>query len=247
MKLRVFQHDQVESTNSLVLDQLEAGAAQHGDVHVAQTQTAGRGRLGRSWASLDGGLYLSVALAPGRGAPPAVWTAAGGLAVLDAVRDCGLRTATLDWPNDVEVGGAKLAGILVESRGFDPDRPRLALGIGLNVEQSEFPAELTAERAVTSLRLADCDSDRWEALAMLLGRLPARLNQALEDVDALSAEFLAGLQLENAEVAVDAGEPVNGRLVGLHLEHGLRLAQESGEERALAIEHVRAVTRRASS
>ena len=51
----------------------------------------------------------------------------------------------------------------------------------------------------------------------------------------------------DAEVAVDAGEPLNGRLVGLHLEHGLRLAQESGEERALAIEHVRAVARRASS
>jgi len=247
VKLRVFQHDRVESTNSLVLDQLEAGAASHGDVHVAHTQTAGRGRLGRSWASLNGGLYLSVALAPGRGAPPAVWTAAGGLAVLDAVRDCGLRTATLDWPNDVEVGGAKLAGILVESRGFDPSQPRMALGIGLNVEQSEFPSELTSERAVTSLHLSDCEVDRWEALAMLLGRLPARLEQALEDVESLSAEFLAGLQLENADVAVDAGEPIHGRLIGLHLEHGLRLAQESGEERALPIEHVRAVTRRASN
>lgn len=247
MKLRVFQHDQVESTNSLVLDQLEAGAASHGDVHVAQTQTAGRGRLGRSWASLNGGLYLSVALAPGRGAPPAVWTAAGGLAVLDAVRDCGLRTAALDWPNDVEVDGAKLAGILVESRGFDPHEPRLALGIGLNVEQAEFPPELVAERAVTSLHLSDCEVDRWEALAMLLGRLPARLEQALEDVEALSAEFLAGLQLRDAEVTVDAGEPFVGRLVDLHLERGLRLAQEGGEERALAIEHVRAVARRASS
>ncbi len=247
MKLRVFQHDQVESTNSLVLDRLESGAARHGDVHVAQSQTAGRGRLGRAWASLPGGLYLSVALAPGRGAPPAVWTAAGGLAVLDAVRDCGLRTACLDWPNDVMVDGAKLAGILVESRGFDPEHPRLALGIGLNVEQTEFPAELTAERAVTSLRQSGCMVDRWEALAMLLGRLPARLGQALEDVEALSADFLNGLHLRDAEVAVEAGETCEGRLVGLHLERGLRLIQADGAERALAIEHVRSVIRRSTT
>lgn len=242
MKLRVFQHRELESTNSLVLDSLDAGEARHGDVHVAESQTSGRGRLGRVWASQPGGLYLSVALAPGRAAAPAVWTAAGGLAVLDAVRDCGLSTARLDWPNDVECAGAKLAGILVESRGFEPDNPRLALGIGLNVEQERFPDELLAERAVTSLHLSGADVDRWEALSALLARLPRRLEQALEQVDQLSTAFLDALALRDTDVQAELGETVRGRLRDLHLERGVTLEQPEGE-RVLAIEHVRSLAR----
>lgn len=129
---------QTGSTNADLLAEARAGAAE-GLVLVAEEQTAGRGRLGRSWSAPPGaGLIFSVLLRPA-GVPP---TRLGwlplltGVAVASAVRDQTGLPASLKWPNDVLVGERKLAGILAEAHG-----DAVVVGVGLNITltQAELP------------------------------------------------------------------------------------------------------------
>jgi len=144
------------STNDVVRGRAAAGAAE-GFLVVADSQTAGRGRLGRSWHSPPGqNLYLSLLLRPALPARQAApLTLLAGAALAHTLAEAGARPR-LRWPNDLLVpateGLRKVAGILTEMAS-DGERvsPHRA-GIGLNVNGLEFPPDL-AERA-TSLRLA---------------------------------------------------------------------------------------------
>ncbi len=123
-----------------------------GTVVVAAEQTAGRGRLGRAWASERGtGLYCSLLLRPPLAAAEApVVTLALGLAVGRALhRVCGLP-CDLRWPNDVLLGGRKCSGILTEMAASGDRVRHIIAGIGVNVNQAELAPDL-AEIA-TSLR-----------------------------------------------------------------------------------------------
>ena len=128
----------VESTGSSNADLLARAVAEpgspEGQVLVAEEQTAGRGRLGRSWSSVPGGgaLTFSVLLRPA-GVPAARrgWLALlAGVAVASAVRSVAGVDAVLKWPNDVLVDDCKLAGILAEQ---SPDGSAVVIGTGLNV------------------------------------------------------------------------------------------------------------------
>jgi BirA family transcriptional regulator, biotin operon repressor / biotin---[acetyl-CoA-carboxylase] ligase len=160
---------QTGSTNADLLEAAQAGAAE-GLVLVAEEQTAGRGRLGRSWSAPPGAaLTFSVLLRPA-GVPP---TRLGwlplltGVAVAAAVRETTLVPASLKWPNDVLVGERKLAGILAEAHG-----DAVVVGVGLNVTLSR--AELPVP-AATSLLLEDAAStDRTALLAAILAELAHR-------------------------------------------------------------------------
>lgn len=246
MDLLPIRHGAVDSTSERAFAALADGSAAHGDTHIAAAQTAGRGRLGRTWHSAPGeGLYLSVVLlpAPPGPDPPAALTIAAGLAVLDAARGFGVRGARLKWPNDVVVSGAKLAGILVESRGFEPQRPHFVVGVGLNVSQREFPAELTAERPVTSLALEGVAAELPLIEAAVMGSLGRRLSQALGGDPRLGVEFEAALELLGAEVAVHCGEtPHRGRLAGVDLAEGVVLDTAEGPVQ-LNLAHVTAIDR----
>jgi BirA family biotin operon repressor/biotin-[acetyl-CoA-carboxylase] ligase len=128
-------YDSLPSTNEAARDLAEAGEAE-GIVVVADEQTAGRGRLGRTWASPRGGLWLSIVLRPPW---PAVRIPAAGLAASEAVAEAVEATARLrarvKWPNDVLVGGRKVAGLLLEAgpiRGAAAVPEWVVLGIGIN-------------------------------------------------------------------------------------------------------------------
>jgi len=138
------------STNDEAMRRGRAGAP-HGLCVIADTQSHGRGRQGHVWHSPPGeNLYVSVLLRldlPPMRVPPV--TLAAGVAVCDAVNALGVR-ASLKWPNDVLVErGMKVAGILTEmsTRGMRADA--VVVGIGVNVNTAEFPAELAH---ATSLR-----------------------------------------------------------------------------------------------
>lgn len=120
--------DALPSTNDLARREAEAGAAE-GLVIVADQQTAGRGRLGRVWASPPGGLWLSVVLRPGVSAAQAPLVGfAASLSTAAAIQEItGLR-ARLKWPNDVLVDGRKAAGVLLEAGAA-----WLVAGVGINV------------------------------------------------------------------------------------------------------------------
>lgn len=157
------------STNADAAAAARAGAAE-GAVFTTHVQTAGRGRLDRSWESPPGsGIAVSVVLRPA-GVPAASWVwlpLVVGLAVDAAMHDLGVD-AQLKWPNDVLVDGRKLAGILLE-RVETPDGPVAVVGVGLNVSMTR--EELPVPHA-TSLALESATSvDRTVVLRSVLRTL----------------------------------------------------------------------------
>ena len=145
------RHAELDSTNSEARRLAEAGEA--GPIWIiAEKQTAGRGRRGRSWETLSGNLAATLLLRP-KASREAVGqlSFAAALAVADVAAHFAPAAAiTVKWPNDVLADGRKLAGILLES-GTDSTAGWLAVGIGINLaaapEGTEFPATALAEFA----------------------------------------------------------------------------------------------------
>lgn len=153
---RVEVLDRTPSTNTTVAERARAGAPA-GLVVVAEEQSAGRGRLARSWISPPrAGLTFSVLLRPE--AAPSAWPwlpLLAGVAVASAVRRVAQVDAVLKWPNDVLVDGRKLAGLLAEA--VVPGAVVIGVGLNVTTRRDELP-----HASATSLRLegaASCDRD----------------------------------------------------------------------------------------
>ncbi|MEM1055465.1 MAG: biotin--[acetyl-CoA-carboxylase] ligase [Bacteroidota bacterium] len=220
----------------------EAGAST-GAMVTADTQTDGRGRLGRTWGDEPGrDLALSLVLRP---ALPAERLGLVGLAAALGVAEAlDARTpgVTLKWPNDVLIGGKKAAGVLAETRWTacgGGHRPTVLLGIGLNVGRETFPPGLEAR--ATSLALATGQTyDRAAVLADLLLALESALS--LSDAALVrEAEARLGSLGQRLEVGFPGTErtPVAGTVLGLGPDGSLRLGTdagggEAGEVRVLA-------------
>jgi BirA family biotin operon repressor/biotin-[acetyl-CoA-carboxylase] ligase len=153
------EHAIIGSTNDRILE-LAAADAPEGAVVLARAQSAGRGRLGRQWRSGAGkGLYLSVLLRPRLPAGAlGLLSLAAGAAVRRALAGaCGLA-GRIKWPNDVLVGGRKIAGVLIEGRSGSDGRHALAVGIGINTDwepadrEGEFRVPPTAVSLETDPR-----------------------------------------------------------------------------------------------
>lgn len=162
--------ERTASTNTDLAARARAGVPE-GEVLVAEAQTAGRGRLDRSFTMpARSGVIVSVVLRPPPSVPTSRWVwlpLIAGLAVEATARECGLD-AGLKWPNDVLVDGRKLCGILLE-RVETEVGPAAVVGIGLNVTLTED--ELPVPTA-TSMRLAGADqTDRTVVLRILLRAL----------------------------------------------------------------------------
>jgi BirA family biotin operon repressor/biotin-[acetyl-CoA-carboxylase] ligase len=141
----VFFSSVVGSTNEWAKELAAYGAAE-GTVAVAETQTCGRGRLGREWVSPKGGLWFSVVLRPELKPVEAVGLVfVSGLAVADVLRELyGLKSET-KWPNDVLVNGRKVCGILTEMNTIGEKVNYVIVGIGVNANfdvEKVFPEEL---------------------------------------------------------------------------------------------------------
>lgn len=136
---------EMESTNSYLKELVAAGAPE-GTVVIAEKQTAGRGRLGRSFFSPEEkGIYMSVLLRPELELKRSVLiTSMAAVAVANAVERVSGLHAQIKWVNDVFLNQRKVCGILTEA-GFDTEKQSLAyaiVGIGVNVGAMEFPEEL---------------------------------------------------------------------------------------------------------
>jgi len=182
---RVDYHAEVDSTN-LVADALARAGAPEGTLVVADAQTAGRGRLGRTWFSPPGkSLFLSLVLRPKIRADAAhgyVFAAAVAVAeTASAWLPAGARVE-IKWPNDVLVGGKKLSGINLPAQ-LEGDRVAwLVLGIGVNVtlEATDLPPELAG--IATSLAIAaGAAQDRVAFAEALLLRLETWLDRLRAD------------------------------------------------------------------
>src|SRR5205814_4591632 len=150
-----------------------AGVADGGSVFLVEEQTAGGGRGGHTWHSARSlGIHCSVILRPPL--PPSevlILSLAAGLAVHDAVRQMDSRIEPdLKWPNDLLVEGKKFCGILTEMNAEATHVRHIVVGIGINVNQTQFPNELRL--TATSLRLATrTDWSRLEVCAALVKSL----------------------------------------------------------------------------
>jgi len=143
---------EVDSTNEWAKE-LATYGAQEGTVVIAETQTRGRGRLGRGWVSPIGGLWFSLILRPNlRPVEAAKLTFVAGLAVAKVLREMfGLKVET-KWPNDVLVNGKKICGILTEMNTTGETVNFVVVGVGVNANfdvEKVFPEELI--RVTTSL------------------------------------------------------------------------------------------------
>lgn len=198
--------EETDSTNP-ELCRARKGGAGHGTVAVAETQTAGKGRRGRSWESEPGvNLYFSILLLPEAEASRAsMLTLVMALAVARAAEELGLPVQ-IKWPNDVVVNGKKVCGILTELF-FEPEgRYYVVIGTGINVNQTTFPEEISA--SATSLRNESREGrpfDREALLARVLRLFEADYERFLSDGDlrGLRPEYEAYLVNRGAAVRVE--------------------------------------------
>ncbi|MCC7199194.1 MAG: biotin--[acetyl-CoA-carboxylase] ligase [Gammaproteobacteria bacterium] len=180
------------STNTHLL-QVPPVPAGRFDACLAEFQSAGRGRRGRSWvAPFGSGLCLSLgwtfALIPSQ--LPAL-SLAVGVGILRSLDEAGVRGASLKWPNDVLLDGGKLGGVLIELRAEAGGPAQVVIGIGLNVR---LPQRVRAEIGAMGLAVADLAGDAGIAASRnaLAAALINRLVPLLEEFEAQGFEPFAG-------------------------------------------------------
>lgn len=226
--------EETGSTNALVAERARAGGPE-GLVILAEHQTAGRGRLDRSWvAPPRSGLTFSVLLRPS--VPAAQWPwlpLLAGHAVSTALRAAGFE-ATVKWPNDVLLSSdgeeRKVAGILLE-RVETPSGAAAVVGIGVNVGMR---AEELPVPEATSLALAGEAPDRTELLGLLLDTLWGSYVGWQDGGAAGAARLAASYAAECAtlgrdvRVALPAGETLTGRAVGIDAAGRLEVSPGPG-------------------
>ncbi|MBI4686227.1 MAG: biotin--[acetyl-CoA-carboxylase] ligase [Nitrospirae bacterium] len=157
-----------DSTNTVAARLADEGSP-HGTVIIAETQRGGRGRLGRSWFSTKGNIYMSIIL------KPAVKTEAAALLTLMAgvacVRALGSTTGLdvrLKWPNDIVVAGKKMGGILTETKILADTLLFAVVGIGINVnmQREEFPSDI--QSLATSVK---AETNKTQSLPLIISEI----------------------------------------------------------------------------
>src|SRR4051812_34465766 len=169
-KIHLF--DEIGSTNSEATEAAQAGAPE-GSIFLAERQTEGRGRGGNSWHSEPGAIYMSVVLRPTLPANDIlILSLATGLAVSAALEHVSGIVPDLRWPNDVMLAEKKLGGILCEMNADAAKVRHAVVGVGLNVNQGEFPPGLRG--VATSLCIETGKKwPRTQLIAALLHALEA--------------------------------------------------------------------------
>lgn len=228
---RVFHFFKTDSTNRVAMELGYAGEPE-GTVVMAESQTAGRGRAGRSWHSEKGtGLYFTVLLRP-RLAPAQapLLTMLAGISAQAAIQAQTGLVPELKWPNDLLLNGKKVGGILTEMHA-EPNAIRFVIvGIGINVNQEKFPAELST--IATSIRRESGRMTyRLELLARLLGQFETDYNRFLQEGPGFVVERFRSVSsfADGRRVRVETGaESFMGTTAGLSPEGLLRVTKENG-------------------
>ena len=228
---RIYHFFKVDSTNTVAMRLGEEGEP-HGAIVLAEEQTAGRGRAGRKWISeKSSGISCSILLRPQ--IPPAhapLLTLVAGLAARDAAAEDLDTAPDIRWPNDLLVRGRKFSGILTEMRA-EPDRMHYAVvGIGMNVNQTKMPAEIS--EIATSLRIESGKvHSRLELLVRLLRHFDRYYNQFLAEgstpIVRRFSQVSSYFQGKRVRITT-AGETYTGSTAGLEPSGVLRVARDDG-------------------
>lgn len=231
----IYAYQSVQSTNHVAAQLAEAGAPD-GAIVVAESQTRGRGRLGRSWHSPEKkGIYVSIILYPK--IDPAE---APGLSVMTAVslaatiRQYVSKEVTIKWPNDCLIAGRKTAGILTELAADRGKTEHVVVGVGINVFHSrkEFPREIA--RIATSIKAETKKKiRRIELLQRFLAQFEQDYRRFQEGgLKALHKKVLTYSDLIGKQVRLDvAGKIVSGTATDIDDYGNLVLVTPSGPRR----------------
>lgn len=228
---------ELHSTNIRARELAESGAAQ-GEIVIAESQTQGRGRLGRRWESPPlSNLYLSIVLRPGlppKHAPQITLTAA--VALVETVASFLPRSPVIKWPNDILVDGKKLAGILTEA-ACDTERVQyVILGIGLNVNYRAEAMPETLRRRATSM--ADAAGEKLSRETVLV-RLIHDLDRCYGELEesgfaALRPRWEEHFGLRGRRVRVELGaQTIIGRAQGIDSQGALILETDDEQRRSI--------------
>src|SRR6202163_2398617 len=229
---RIYHFFKTDSTNRVALELGHAGEPE-GAVVLAEEQTAGRGRAGNTWHSERAtGIYATLLLRP-RLAPvqAPLLTMMAGLSAHAAIQGVSGLNVDLKWPNDLLVNGKKVGGILTEMHA-EPTQVRFVIvGIGINVNQEKFPADLTGKS--TSLRMeTGRPQSRLEVLVQFLRQFERDYQEMLrEGAKSVVKRFEATSSYTRGKrVRVTNGrESFTGVTAGLEEEGLLRVKRDTGE------------------
>lgn len=233
-------HDELASTNTALVEEARAGAPE-GLVVVAGHQTAGRGRLGRTWSAEPGtALLVSVLLRPPLPIDeiPLVLMATG-LAACDGVEAAAGFRPQLKWPNDLVVDDRKLAGLLSEAAGGG--EPGVILGLGVNVSAGAYPADLAGD-AISCEEVASAPVDRAELLVGFLTGLEARYSTVLtgKREETLSAYRADSATLgRRVRVELTTGNPLEGQATRLDDDGQLVVTDDAGVDHPVHVGDVK--------
>ena len=229
---RIHHFFKVDSTNRVALDLAHAGEPE-GAMVLAEEQTAGRGRAGRTWHSERAvGIYVTLVLRPKLAPVQApLLTMMAGLSAYTAIQTHSGLVVDLKWPNDLLIRGKKVGGILTEMHA-EPGQVRFVIvGIGLNVNQDKFPNELGS--VATSLRIeSGRPQSRLELLVRLLREFENDYNRFLsEGSSAVIERFMkVSSYAQGKRVRVSNGKDAfTGVTAGLGPEGLLQVQRDGGQ------------------
>jgi len=229
---RIYHFFRIDSTNRVGME-LAYGGEPEGAVILAEEQSAGRGRAGRSWQSERGtGIYVTLLLRPKISPVQApLLTMMAGLSAHAAIQARTGLQVDLKWPNDLMLNGKKLGGILTEMYSDTTLVRFVIVGIGINVNQEKFPGELGS--IATSLRAeTGATQSRLELLARLLREFDTDYNRFLRE----GAASVTGRFTKASSYAVgkrvrvaDGAESFAGVTAGLAPEGLLQVERDDGK------------------
>ena len=232
MNFTILRFDSIDSTNTEALNQAKRGAGE-GLCVVANRQTAGRGRYGRTWISpKDSGLYFSIVLRPRietRFLP--LLTLMSAAAVHDTLERLFKIEADIKWVNDVHVSEKKICGILAET-AETPKGLAVIMGIGINLKSSNFAPEL--EKTATSIEAETGNFPDAEILLETLTRIFSEYYDLLQSAD--GAEKIRARWAEKSSYfsgkavkVLTANETIYGTTCGIEENGALRVETSNGE------------------
>lgn len=233
---KIFHYQEIDSTNNKA-KQLAAEGAEHGSLIVAERQTAGRGRRGRTWISDEAdNIYMSVLLRPKFAPDKApMLTLVMAYSAAKALRNLTGMDIQIKWPNDLVWNGRKLVGILTEMSVKEGKIEYVVVGVGVNVNTEYFAKEV--EDTAVSIRQATGKMWKKETL------ITAIMQQFLEDYKVFEqVENLSNIQTAYNELLVNAGREVcilgekesyHAKALGINEFGELLVLREDGTKEAI--------------
>jgi len=202
---QIYYYPKLATTMDTARDLVKKGAVE-GTVVIAGTQTAGKGRIGRTWLSPEGGLAMSIILKPKlENLPQLVMIAS--LAVVRAIKQVTGVEAGIKWPNDIMINGKKVCGILIENEVKEGRVNFADIGIGINVNFSPRDFPEIADIATSLSHEASTEISNTELVAELLDHLE-RLYIEANNGEPVYREWLKNMETLGQRIKVDTGKTV---------------------------------------